>query len=173
MSITERIIPWTRAITQWTKGKVEFLRFYSDRFFMWDGTSMQVPSVMRYTKQHKRKKRKIRFSRDNIYARDRGTCQYCRNKVSRREFQYEHVIPRSRGGATNWKNVVVACNDCNSTKADRTPREAGMRLFKDPVVPKSGDIPFKIKLKMPTKKVPEDWKDFLASAQYWHEELDS
>jgi 5-methylcytosine-specific restriction endonuclease McrA len=38
------------------------------------------------------------------------------------------VLPRSRGGADHWDNLVCACRACNNRKADRTPLEAGMRL---------------------------------------------
>ena len=40
----------------------------------------------------------------------------------------DHVLPRSRGGASSWLNTVAACLDCNHRKRDRTPQEAGMRL---------------------------------------------
>jgi 5-methylcytosine-specific restriction endonuclease McrA len=38
---------------------------------------------------------------------------------------------------TNWENIVVACKDCNSKKAGRTPKQAGMKLLKEPKRPLS------------------------------------
>jgi 5-methylcytosine-specific restriction endonuclease McrA len=31
----------------------------------------------------------------------------------------DHVVPLSRGGKTEWTNIVAACNSCNSTKGNR------------------------------------------------------
>ena len=47
----------------------------------------------------------------------------------------DHVLPRSRGGATSWANAVAACEPCNASKGDRTPDEARMPLRWDPYVP--------------------------------------
>ena len=47
----------------------------------------------------------------------------------------DHVLPQSRGGENTWWNLVGACQPCNSYKADRTPEEANMRLFRDPKAP--------------------------------------
>jgi 5-methylcytosine-specific restriction endonuclease McrA len=44
----------------------------------------------------------------------------------------DHVIPRSRGGASTWENLVASCFACNNKKGDRTPGEAGMTLAKQP-----------------------------------------
>ena len=47
----------------------------------------------------------------------------------------DHVIPRDRGGGTSWENVVISCIRCNSKKSNRLPKEAGMRLLKEPKRP--------------------------------------
>ena len=48
----------------------------------------------------------------------------------------DHVLPRSRGGAHQWDNVVAACARCNHTKGDKTPAELGWRLHVVPAAPK-------------------------------------
>jgi len=40
--------------------------------------------------------------RVNIYARDNYKCQYCGKKASISELTYDHVVPRSQGGMTEW-----------------------------------------------------------------------
>jgi 5-methylcytosine-specific restriction endonuclease McrA len=45
------------------------------------------------------------------------------------------VMPASRGGKFEWKNVVASCRKCNYKKANRTPQEAKMPLAKPPIVP--------------------------------------
>ena len=45
-------------------------------------------------------------------------------------------MPRSRGGVTDWDNVVVACRSCNQKKGNRTPREAQMQIMRPPQRPR-------------------------------------
>ena len=96
--------------------------------------SLQVPTVIRVLNMVKRNTRKsVSFSKKNILRRDNFTCQYCgeRNYL----LTVDHIIPKSRGGKTNWTNGVVACKPCNMKKGNRTAREANMRLHKTPVRP--------------------------------------
>lgn len=48
------------------------------------------------------------------------TCAYCDKPGN---LARDHVIPRSRGGPDNAKNVVMACKSCNSSKSDKLPSE--------------------------------------------------
>jgi 5-methylcytosine-specific restriction endonuclease McrA len=73
------------------------------------------------------------FSKRNVFKRDKYTCQYC-GKQSR-NLTIDHVVPKSKGGESTWKNVVTACEPCNKKKADKTPDEAGMRLLNKPYRP--------------------------------------
>ncbi len=81
-------------------------------------------------------KRHIRYSRLNIFARDKFTCQYCGQKPQRSKLNLDHVIPRSLGGRTTWENVVCSCVDCNRRKGGRTPAQARLRLMRRPVRPR-------------------------------------
>lgn len=65
------------------------------------------------------------FSRLGVLERDHYRCAYC----GRTGGTVDHVVPRSRGGASSWLNLVACCSRCNWVKADRTPREAGMELL--------------------------------------------
>jgi 5-methylcytosine-specific restriction endonuclease McrA len=76
------------------------------------------------------------LSRRTVLARDLYTCQYCGGQPGKHELTVDHVIPRSRGGATTWENVVAACAPCNHRKGDRTPAEAGMKLLAEPARPR-------------------------------------
>ncbi|MFZ2502149.1 MAG: HNH endonuclease [Nocardioides sp.] len=67
----------------------------------------------------------------NVLRRDGGRCCYCGGHGS----TLDHVQPMSRGGGSDWLNLVTACERCNSRKANRTPPEAGMRLRRMPWVP--------------------------------------
>ncbi len=76
------------------------------------------------------------LSRRVILARDMFTCQYCGTQPPRADLTIDHVLPRSRGGATSWENVVAACSQCNRRKGNRTPEEAGMHLLSVPARPR-------------------------------------
>jgi hypothetical protein len=47
-------------------------------------------------------------------------CAYCRAKGG---LQWEHIIPKSRGGPDTIDNMVLACARCNRDKADQDPFE--------------------------------------------------
>lgn len=80
-------------------------------------------------------KRHVRYSRLNIFARDKFTCQYCGEKPHRSKLNLDHVIPRSLGGRTTWENVVCSCVECNRRKGGRTPTQARLRLLRQPARP--------------------------------------
>ena len=82
-------------------------------------------------------KRGVKFSRNNVFARDDFRCQYCGARKSARELNYDHVVPRVQGGKTVWENIVASCYDCNGMKRGRTPEQAGMKLLRAPVKPRS------------------------------------
>ena len=78
---------------------------------------------------------RVAFSRRNLFRRDQYTCQYCGKQGSADDLSIDHVIPRASGGSGTWTNCVVACRRCNERKADRTLKQVGMRLLKQPEEP--------------------------------------
>ena len=46
-------------------------------------------------------------------------CTYCSARLSRRSVTRDHVIPRSRGGASSPDNLVPCCAPCNRQKSDK------------------------------------------------------
>lgn len=97
---------------------------------------VRVPTVIVLARFAKVPKRRPRFSARNIWQRDGGRCQYTGRQLKPSEGNIDHIVPRSRGGATSWENCVLAHREINSRKADRTPEEAGLRLVRAPAVPK-------------------------------------
>ncbi len=132
-----KIISWQRAITLLTQGKVEVIDFY-DRDIRGVSITFRLPSILRLLKLVKvrRASREVRFSRANIYQRDKYTCQYCGIKYPAEDLTFDHVIPQVQGGQATWENIVTACLPCNNKKGGRTPREAGMRLIRPPAKPR-------------------------------------
>jgi 5-methylcytosine-specific restriction endonuclease McrA len=165
-------ISWQAAVVAVLGGRpVEVLEVYEDREVRSVTFSMKIPAVIRYLVGKVGKRRGVRFSRENVYTRDKGRCQYCSKKLSRAEVTYDHVVPRAKGGKTRWENIVIACVSCNSRKANRTPEEAGMRLVSVPVKPKH--LPETLRLTFTREKVPGQWASYLRSVVYMHGELET
>lgn len=173
---------WQRAITQWVKGRVEIIDSYEDRDVKSVTFSMKMPAVVRELTRYKRKNA-VKFSRENVYTRDKGTCQYCAQPVPRVHATYDHVIPRDQGGKTKWDNIVIACFDCNQCKRNKNVscgskdcskcqgRRKLMVPLRAPAKPKS--LPNTIRLTFTWRKgMPEQWKNWLYDMRYWHSELD-
>ncbi len=78
---------------------------------------------------------RIKLSRENIYKRDKYTCQYCGRKLDQKKLNIDHILPRHRGGKTTWTNVVSCCFGCNLKKGGKILPETGMKLLQKPRAP--------------------------------------
>jgi 5-methylcytosine-specific restriction endonuclease McrA len=96
---------------------------------------IKAPAVIRLLKYVRIPYKVVHFSRKNVLLRDRYRCQYCGNEFSPASLTLDHVVPLSRGGKTQWDNIVAACKNCNAKKGGRKPSEAGMALLKKPKAP--------------------------------------
>lgn len=95
-------------------------------------TVVDVPSVVKLMSYVKvPHQRVVPVTRRAVFGRDGGRCQYCAAPAE----SIDHVVPRSRGGAHTWDNVVACCRRCNVAKGDRLPSEAGLRLLARPAPP--------------------------------------
>jgi 5-methylcytosine-specific restriction endonuclease McrA len=94
--------------------------------------AVRVPSVIRLLEYRRIPHQTRALSRKNILLRDRNTCQYCAEVLPSSELTLDHVIPRSRGGASTWENLVACCHECNRRKSNQSPVEAGMKLMREP-----------------------------------------
>jgi hypothetical protein len=93
---------------------------------------IRVLRSVKYTKQPS-----IRFSKNNIWKRDKHTCAFCGKQFSDNKLSLEHIIPVSRGGETkSWTNVVTACKKCNNQKGNKLLSEVNMKLLFQPYKPK-------------------------------------
>lgn len=168
-------VSWQRAITLWWLGKVEIVEEYEDKMIRSVTFEIRVPSIVRFLRGVFKGKRKINFSRYNVYIRDGGKCQYCKNSITLDEVTFDHVTPRKKGGVTSWTNIVISCERCNQLKGGRTPEEAGMSLSVKPSAPKKLSQKFRLCLSYDSS-MPASWrvylKDSIASFKYWNSELE-
>ena len=159
-----KIVSWQRAITLLFLGKVEVIEEY-DRDIKCTSMLIKIPAVVRLLNAFRRHRKPVKFSRVNIYGRDNYRCQFCGDKKSINELTYDHVVPRAQGGKTNWLNIVTACTKCNTKKGNRTPREAGMALLKQPVQPAATPT---LIVTVSRESMPDAWRDYC----YWTGALD-
>ena len=62
-----------------------------------------------------------RHLRALVARRDGGRCRYCglRQVGQAATFHVDHVVPRSRGGATAINNLVLQCPSCSVRKSNK------------------------------------------------------
>lgn len=73
------------------------------------------------------------LNRTALMERDSWVCQF--SHCDRKATTIDHVHPRSKGGKHAWENVVAACRRCNAKKADKTLKEIGWKLKREPKMP--------------------------------------
>ncbi len=131
---------------------------------------LSIPDVIKLTKYDRLPVAQVKFCRASIYSHYGHRCSYCGKTFKFSELNLDHVVPSSRGGKTNWSNIVTSCVPCNTKKANRTPDEAGMKLLVTPSEPKWLGYKTLLEVKLPVK-VKSSWQQFLDRA-YWEMELE-
>jgi len=119
--------------------------------------AIRVPAVIVAVNFAKVPKKRPKLNARNIRERDGDRCQYTGRLLRPDEGNLDHVVPRSRGGADSWENLVWAAKEVNQHKADRLPHEAGLKLLAVPRAPK--DLPVTAFLRNPHGLAA--WKLFL------------
>ncbi len=122
-----------RALVLVLRGKAEILESAREVFHT-ASTTFVLPSVIRLVYMIRRPRPKVRLTRKEIFTRDGWQCVYCGRYT--RDLTLDHVMPRHRGGAHTWENLVSACKNCNHQKAGYTPQEARMSMLHQPHVPR-------------------------------------
>jgi len=125
-----------------------------------------VPSVVALKKYHKRKR--VAFTRYNVFLRDGMRCQYCGKAPPTAELTFDHVIPRCRGGRTSWENVVTCCQQDNLAKGSKSLRESGFHLRRMPQEPTPHQLDELAKRSSAKDQLHGTWLDFL----YWDSALE-
>jgi len=128
--------------------------------------NIRIPRIIVLLIFERLPKKEVKFTRHNVFERDKNTCQYCDRVFDRSELNLDHVLPRHRGGMTTWENIVCSCIPCNTRKGNRLPHECGMQLRRKPKRPKWRpfvNITF-------SNHHHESWRHFLDLA-YWNVEL--
>ncbi len=88
----------------------------------------------------------VGFNKQAVFERDNNVCQYWHYDDNRRKYKHkcnppertmDHIIPKTQGGDHGFLNCVCSCRHCNiDIKKGRTPKEAGLKLIREPFIPK-------------------------------------
>ena len=153
---------WQDSIKSVFLDRVSIVSYY-DRIIRSPSFSMKLPSVIAL-KSYIRPQTNPNFTRFNVFLRDKFSCQYCGDK---KDLTFDHLLPRSKGGKTDWHNVVTACSACNVQKGGRLLKFSGMTLNQKPYQPTTEDL-HKNGKNFPPNFLHKSWIDYL----YWDVELE-
>ena len=115
---------WQDSIKSVFLDRVSIVNYY-DKIIRSPSFSMKLPSVIAL-KSYVKPISNPNFTRFNVFLRDKFSCQYC---GSNKELTFDHLLPRSKGGKTDWDNVVTACSSCNVKKGGRLLNKSGCLLY--------------------------------------------
>ena len=121
-----------RAVILVGKGKAELLENHRGQLRT-VSSLVDVPSIIRLVYLVKKPFLPRKLSKKEVFLRDKFSCQYCGDN---KELTFDHLLPRSKGGKTNWDNVVTSCSNCNVQKGGRLLLNSGLILvitFNSPV----------------------------------------
>lgn len=118
---------------------------------------VRIPAVLVAVNYARVPKRRVKLCARTIRQRDGNRCQYTGRLLQPEEGNLDHVIPRSRGGADTWENLVWSAKEVNHRKGDKLPHEAGLTLLSKPRAPR--ELPASAFLKN-DHRIPE-WNLFL------------
>lgn len=121
--------------------------------------SLRVPRVVLLRDYNRVPRTPLRLSRRNVFLRDEHMCMYCGSTT---DLTIDHVVPRSRGGASTWENLVSCCRRCNLGKGHKTVAEAGMSLRRKPIRPTWTVV---VQLTGGCEPLP-DWEPFLSTLRH-------
>lgn len=111
------VISWEESIKYLVSDKATVLEWYENWIVNSARWSTKVPAVM-ILKDYQKKKTGVRFSKQNVFLRDKYTCQYCGIAVNKKTATLDHILPISHGGKTQWENSCCSCMACNSKKGN-------------------------------------------------------
>lgn len=97
---------------------------------------LRAPAVIVLTLYDRIPRKEVKFTRRNVFLRDKFVCQYCARSFGEHDLNLDHVVPRDKGGRTTWENIVTSCVRCNNRKANKLPHEANMFPIKRPRAPR-------------------------------------
>ena len=157
---------WQDAVKAIFMDRVNIISEYN-QFVSSPSMKMKLPSVIAL-KEYVMPRQKPAFTRFNLYLRDAWNCQYCGSKFETHELTFDHLVPKSKGGQTDWQNIVAACHPCNARKSNYFSHECGMHPLRKPRQPTIYELQRNGKY-FPPNFLHHTWEDYL----YWDSNIES
>ena len=155
------VCTWKRAMVMVVGGKAEIVE--NGRGVIHSPSmTFPLPSVVRIRHMIRRPRPRVKLNRREVFRRDNFTCQYCGKQTT--NLTVDHLVPRHRGGAYSWENLVSACPECNRRKGGKALREAGMSLMHQPAEPKAT---LHSLFSSPRYREYTEWRQFLIGWGDW------
>lgn len=156
------IVPAQDAVHALYRDRVTVIENWQDAFFRSPSTQIPMPKVVAL-RHYVPVSSSPKFCRRSILLRDRYRCQYCGDRLPSHELTFDHFVPRSKGGKTEWTNILSACVACNAHKKDGDH----LRPLKLPRRPTSAEL-----LRAGLEFLPSDLREDFGSWLYWDTELE-
>lgn len=148
-------VSWKDAILYMYHDKCDVMEWYDDWMVRSPSWETKVPAVI-MLKSYLHRKNSVRFSKYNVYLRDEYKCVYCGFQGNNQNLTIDHHLALSKGGKTNWNNILTACSPCNTKKGNRNilkPRYLPYKPDYYELVEKRKKLPLNIK--------HESWRKWL------------
>ncbi len=140
-------IQWKEAMMYMYHDKCSVLEWYDDWIVRSARWETKVPAVI-MLKDYVRTTTRVRFSKGNVYLRDNYNCLYCEKRITKSQATLDHVWPVSKGGKTQFNNIVTACGPCNTRKANKLDMKPVYKPYTPgywELVRKRKQLPFEVK----------------------------
>jgi 5-methylcytosine-specific restriction endonuclease McrA len=134
------MVPVRRALRLVIDRKAEIVEADGAHYMRSERLTIPRPSVIRLVRfVHVPRRFRRQVTNTFLFARDEYRCQFCgraQGELRYREcLTRDHLVPLSRGGTNDWRNVLTACSTCNTRKGNRLPEEVGMHPLRAPYEP--------------------------------------
>lgn len=150
-------ITWQDAFRKIFNGQAYPIEFYDDQIVRTPNDEFLKPAVIVCVEYNGIPSRVVVYSKRLVCRRDGWMCMYCGISVNPTTFSVDHIVPRSQGGRSTFENTVCACKPCNARKANRTPKQANMKLRCTPIKPRLNPI----KAKFERMKLEAEWRQYV------------
>ncbi len=126
-----------------------------DRAIHTSKLSIRIPTVI-MTNYSKMPMRRFRATKSVLYEMQKGICGYSGKKLSLKQMNIEHKVPKSHGGRDNFENLMAVDKDINHARGNKPLEEVGLKPLFHHKTPKPIPAAYAIK-----SALHPDWAYFI------------
>lgn len=129
-----------KALKLMAKEKIEIVKYSAKEIRTITG-SIKIPGVVRLINLIQSVyNRRVLYTKNNIYLRDKHTCTYCGQRFDKSHLTIDHIIPKCNGGKDSYMNCITSCKECNAKKGKKSVEEFGRTMHFKPYIPSLYDL---------------------------------